>query len=64
MPYKTNASLPDSVKHTLPQGAQTIYRKAFNSAHKQYKEEIRAHKIAWGAVKKTYKKRGDVWKKR
>lgn len=61
MPYKTNKELPDSVKDNLPQGAQTIYRKAFNSADEQYDEESRAHRVAWSAVKKEYKKKGDKW---
>jgi len=48
----------------LPQGAQTIYRKAFNNAHKYYKDELRAIKVAWSAVKKVYKKKGDKWVKK
>ncbi len=63
MPYKTNKSLPDSVKGSLPQHARTIYRKAFNSAEEQYDSEARAHKVAWSAVKKEYKKKGDKWVK-
>lgn len=62
MPYSTNADLPDSVKNNLPAHAQDIYREAFNSASEQYGEEERAHKVAWGAVKKKYEKRGDAWK--
>lgn len=63
MPYKSNKELPDSVKNSLPQGAQTIYRKAFNNADEQY-DEVTAHKVAWSAVKKSYKKRGDEWVKK
>lgn len=64
MPYKTNKELPKSVKDNLPQGAQTIYRKAFNSADKQYDSDKKAHQVAWSAVKKEYKKKGDKWVKK
>ncbi len=55
MPYKTIADLPKRVQK-LPKGAKEIFRAAFNSAHKQYKEEVRAFKVAWAAVKKVYVK--------
>ena len=58
---------------TLPSHAQKIYTKAHKNALKQYaspsrrrggkrqsKEQI-AHKVAWSAVKKEYKKKGDKW---
>jgi len=48
-PYSANNQLPKSVRNALPVGAQTIFRKAFNSASK-YPEERRM-KIAWAAVK-------------
>jgi len=74
MPYKTNKNLPKNIRKNLPQGAQTIYRKAFNNAYKQYKttkkrkgkssREETAHKVAWNAVKKSYKKKNDRWVKR
>jgi cation transport regulator len=59
MPYSSNNELPDRVKNNLPDHAQTIYRKAFNNAIKEYKEEDRAHKVAWAAVEKVYKKNKD-----
>lgn len=62
MPYSKNSELPDSVK-VLPSGAQTIWRKAFNAAEKEYDEEETAFKVAWSAVKKEYKKEGDKWVK-
>ncbi len=74
MPYQSNTDLPDSVKEHLPSHAQNIYRSAFNSAWKEYKdpekrrghssrEEV-AHKVAWNAVKEKYEKtdQGD-WKR-
>lgn len=57
----------------LPSHAQKIYREAHKNAVKQYsnpskrrggkqqsKEQI-AHKVAWSAVKKDYKKKGEKW---
>src|SRR5215204_167935 len=59
--------------NTLPTHAQKIYTKAHKNALKQYaspsrrrggkrqsKEQV-AHKVAWSAVKKEYKKKGDKW---
>ncbi len=58
---------------TLPYHAQKIYSEAHKNALKQYespskrrgckhksKEQV-AHKVAWSAVKKEYKKKGDKW---
>lgn len=60
MPYSKRSDLPDSVKDHLPDHAQDIYKEAFNSAYEQYnKEEERAHRVAWAAVKKDYHKGED-----
>lgn len=60
MPYDTKRELPDSVKDNLPDHAQDIYRKAFNNALDQYgQDEERAHRVAWGAVKREYHKNDD-----
>lgn len=57
MPYDKRGDLPDSVKDNLPAHAQDIYKEAFNSAWDEYhQEEERAHRVAWGAVKKAYHK--------
>jgi cation transport regulator len=58
---------------SLPQHAQHIFKKVHGNAVKQYQnpakrrggkkqsaEEV-AHKTAWSAVKKKYKKKGDKW---
>ena len=60
MPYAKNSELPDAVK-ALPAAGQTMYRKTFNSALIQYKDESKAHATAWAQVKKSYKKVGDKW---
>ena len=66
MPYQSIRSLPESVKHSLPKHAQEIYKEAFNGAWDTYADpnerradddrETVAHKVAWAAVKKSYKK--------
>lgn len=65
MPYRSNTELPASVRKHLPPKAQIIYREAFNHAWQTYKKDRRheeiAHRVAWAAVKKSYRKRGDVW---
>lgn len=75
MPYAKNQDLPDQVTDNLPQGAQTIYREAFNSAWGQYDSpedrrgdsgrEETAHRVAWSAVKEKYAKNKDgEWKRK
>lgn len=61
---------------TLPSHAREIYKKAHKNALKQYKSPSKrrggksqsreqvAHKVAWSAVKKEYKKEGDRWEKK
>lgn len=59
MPYASRAELPPQVKN-LPEHAQSIWRKAFNSALQQYEDdEARAFKIAWAAVKNAGYSKGD-----
>jgi cation transport regulator len=63
MPYSSVEELPDPVKHSLPRHAQEIFKEAFNSAfHEYHDDESRAFRVAWGAVKKQYRKVGDKWK--
>ena len=75
MPYSSRSDLPESVRDALPEHAQDIYRKAFNSAYKLYDEpserrgdaghEETAHKVAWSAVKNEYEKANDgKWRKK
>jgi len=67
MPYARNEDLPPGVREHLPWHAQDIFRAAFNNAWARYadrdpatQEEI-AHRIAWAAVKRRYRKRGTEW---
>lgn len=71
MPYRSISQLPKRVKDNLPAQAKQIYKSAYNSAYEEYKKpedrrgdadrEETAHKVAWSAVKKKYKKQGDEW---
>lgn len=69
MPYKAISDLPGSVRDHVPKHAQEIYKEAYNSAWDEYadKDERRgdesreeaAHKVAWAAVKRKYRKGDD-----
>lgn len=69
MPYNSNSELPENVTNVLPAHAQDIFRKAFNSAYDEYdrpeerrgdlSREDTARRVAWAAVKNTYKKGED-----
>ncbi len=65
MPYRSSEDLPPRVRQHLPTHAREIYREAFNNAWQQYagdprREEI-AHRVAWAAVKRRYRKGGGMW---
>ncbi len=67
-PYASNADLPAPVRHALPEHAQDIYRAAFNAAWARHAsalgvDEASVHRIAWGAVKRHYRKIGGVWRR-
>jgi cation transport regulator len=61
MPYATNADLPPPLRRILPEHAQDIYRAAFNSAWDEYGGEETAHRVAWAAVKRKYRKANGSW---
>jgi cation transport regulator len=66
MPYAANEDLPAPLRRRLPLHAQDIFREAFNHAWLNYgddplrREEI-AHRVAWAAVKRRYRKLDGVW---
>ncbi len=60
MPYERRQDLPESVRDNLPAHAEEIYRAAYNHAFEEYgHDEARAHRVAWGAVKRKYHKDDD-----
>lgn len=67
LPYARNEDLPKAVRDHLPAHAQDIFRAAFNSAWSMQaasnprRRKETARRIAWAAVKRRYRKRGDVW---
>lgn len=60
MPYASNSALPAWVKD-MPSHAQDTYRKAFNAAYAQYKDDGKAAATAITAVKHKYEKRNGKW---
>jgi cation transport regulator len=65
MPYRGNDDLPPAIRGHLPPRAQDIFRAAFNSAWRRHSGEpdveVTAHRIAWAAVKRRYRKVGEEW---
>jgi cation transport regulator len=65
MPYPTTEDLPDSVRNHLPPHAREIFLAAFNNAWLEHADdpdlETIAFRIAWAAVRRRYRKRGDQW---
>ncbi len=66
MPYATTSELPPAVRR-LPLHGQEIFLSAFNNAWQTYadrgiheREEV-AFRVAWAAVKKRYRKHGEIW---
>jgi len=58
-PYNSISDLSDPVRNALPVAAQHIFINAFNSSYAKDKDEKKAFRVAWGAVKTYYKKGTD-----
>ncbi len=54
------SELPDTLKRSNEK-AQRTFAKAYDSAMDQYKDEERAHRTAYDALKQTHEKVGDRW---
>jgi cation transport regulator ChaB len=52
--------LPETLQRS-PEEAQRTFAKAHDSAVKTYGEGERAHRVAYGALKHKFEKRGDHW---
>jgi cation transport regulator len=65
MPYLSTFDLPPALQRRLPPHAQEIWLEAFNHAWDGYADrldrEAVAHRVAWAAVKRLYRKEGDLW---
>jgi cation transport regulator ChaB len=56
----TKDDLPGTLQRS-PAKAQRTYAKALDSAHEQYGDEERAHRVAYAALKHSFEKVGDHW---
>lgn len=55
------APLPSTLERS-PEKAQDTYEHALENAENEYgHDEARAHRVAWGAVKHSFEKKGDHW---
>ena len=63
-PYDNVSQLPNAVKDHLPKAAQNVFMRVVNEALKEGKSDADAFKLAWGVVKKSFKKVGDKWVKK
>lgn len=65
MPYESISELPRPVRDHLHDEAQRLYQRAFNSAWQEYAsrtdQEATAHRVAWSAVKKLYRRADGQW---
>jgi cation transport regulator len=65
MLYNTNQDLPVKIRQQLPPRAQDIYREAYNDAQYVFAAQgfldDTADEVAWGAVKRLYRKEDGVW---
>lgn len=52
--------LPGTLKRS-PERAQRTYAKALDSAHEEYDDEERVHRVAYAALKHEFEKVGDHW---
>ena len=57
--WASNADLPDAVRNSLPDAAQTVWREVANEQLRSGRPEVSAFRIAWHAVKQGWKKNKD-----
>jgi len=65
---RSDPDLPASVRASLPDHAQDIYREPLTHAYAAQagdpRQEEAAHRIAWAAVKRSCAKTADGWERR
>ncbi|WP_013320726.1 ChaB family protein [Gloeothece verrucosa] len=54
MAYETVEQIPNDVREKLPEGAQNIFRAAFNSASEDGLNEQEATQVAWNSIRVSY----------
>jgi cation transport regulator len=73
MSYQSKEELPETLRKTMPEEAQTVYVNAYNEALKgdlptaggQLSNESAAHAVAWQAVELEFEKSADgKWHRR
>ena len=66
--YKSLEDLPEGITNNLPLRAQEIYQITYNNALALHENELEAkaiaHRVAWSAVKQTYERINDAWRKK
>jgi cation transport regulator ChaB len=60
MPVSSKEDLPGPLQRS-PAKAQRTYAEALESAEQQYRDAERAHRVAYSALKHSFKKVGDQW---
>lgn len=66
MKYQSKSELPETLRRTLPDDAQTVYMNAYNAALRddtptpggELSTESAAHAVAWQAVEREYERSG------
>ncbi len=56
-------NLPSTLQRS-PAKAQRTYKKALASAEREYDDESRAQRVAYGALKHSFEKVGDRWERK
>jgi len=56
MYFESIENLPGHIRLILPENWQRLYQHTFNTAYKDYRNDVLAHKIAWGIIEKAYPK--------
>ena len=61
MPYSNISQLPSSIKKVLPKHGQSMFMKIINQQLKKGSKESLAFQVAWGVIKKRFKKVKGKW---
>lgn len=56
MPYNNISELPASIRKVLPESGQKVFLEVFNSSYAKHRSDSVAMEMAWGVVKKRFKR--------